>query len=200
MRGCVPLVNLPVTSGCPSGPEEWFVPSDLGVVMKEKEEGTIPCVVSNPQLTVSLYERHDRKAASGLTYEPGRGFTGPLNDTSYLCMASNGRQQVDSQVFYVFSVIGEEPQLSERIHVIEDRPGWRSPLTRLSLTLSPVPKVMEVDLSVSSRVLKQGEVLTVNCTVKDTEMVYFSWDFPRKEVPVSLSLSLSRHACSPDLR
>lgn len=54
------------------------------------------------------------------------------------------------------------------------------------LTLSLVPKVMEVDLTVSSRVLKQGEVLTVNCTVKDTEMVYFFWDFPRKQVPASL--------------
>lgn len=78
--------------------------------MKEKEEGTIPCVVSDPQLTVSLYERPDRKPLTGLTYEPGRGFTGPLNDTSYLCAASNGRQQVDSQVFYVFSVIGEDSQ------------------------------------------------------------------------------------------
>lgn len=49
---------------------------------------------------------------------------------------------------------------------------------------------MEVDLTVSSRVLKQGEVLTVNCTVKDTEMVYFFWDFPRKEVLISPSPSL----------
>ncbi|XP_056909690.1 platelet-derived growth factor receptor beta-like [Takifugu flavidus] len=130
------------------GPEEWFLLSDLGVVMKEKEEGTIPCLVSDPQLNVSLYERPDIPV-TGLMYEPGRGFTGPLNDTSYLCVASNGRQKIESQVYYVFSVI--------------------------------VPKVMEVDLTVSSRVLKQGEVLTVNCTVKDTEMVYFFWDFPRKQ-------------------
>lgn len=50
---------------------------------------------------------------------------------------------------------------------------------------------MEVDLTVSSSVLKQGEVLTVNCTVKDTEMVFFSWDFPRRQVPVYLPVSLS---------
>uniref|UniRef100_H3CQ90 receptor protein-tyrosine kinase n=1 Tax=Tetraodon nigroviridis TaxID=99883 RepID=H3CQ90_TETNG len=132
------------------GPEEWFPPTGLGVVMRENEEGTIPCVVSDPQLSVSLYKRTDRKAVGGLRYEPGRGFTGPLNDTSYLCVASDGRQQVDSQVYYVFSVI--------------------------------VPKVMEVDLTASSRVLKQGELLTVNCTVQDTEMVYFNWDFPRKQI------------------
>uniref|UniRef100_A0A674NTL7 receptor protein-tyrosine kinase n=1 Tax=Takifugu rubripes TaxID=31033 RepID=A0A674NTL7_TAKRU len=125
------------------GPEEWFLLSDLGVVMKEKEEGTIPCLVSDPQLNVSLYERPDIPV-TGLMYEPGRGFTGPLNDTSYLCVASNGRQKIESQVYYVFSVIGEES------HQL------------------------------------RGEVLTVNCTVKDTEMVYFFWDFPRKQVPAPL--------------
>lgn len=75
--------------------------------MKEKEEGTIPCLVSDPQLNVSLYERPDIPV-TGLMYEPGRGFTGPLNDTSYLCVASNGSQQIESQVYYVFSIIGEE--------------------------------------------------------------------------------------------
>lgn len=77
--------------------------------MKEGEEGSIPCVVSNPQLNVSLFERPDRTPVTGLTYEPARGFTGPLNDTSYLCEASDGRRRADSQVYYVFSIIGEEP-------------------------------------------------------------------------------------------
>ncbi|XP_041807993.1 platelet-derived growth factor receptor beta-like [Chelmon rostratus] len=131
------------------GPEEWFVPLGPGVVMKEAEEDTIPCVVSDPRLNVSLYERPGRTRITGTTYEPGRGFTGRLNDTSYVCSAARGDEERESQVYYVFSII--------------------------------VPKVMEVDLTVSSSVLKQGEVLTVNCTVKDTEMVFFSWDFPRRQ-------------------
>ncbi|KAG8008354.1 Platelet-derived growth factor receptor beta [Nibea albiflora] len=131
------------------GPEEWFVPLGPGVVMKEAEEDTIPCAVSDPQLNVSLYERPGRIAVSGMTYEPGHGFTGRLKDTSYVCIATNGDMETESQVYYVFSIV--------------------------------VPKVMEVDLTVSNSVLKQGEVLTVNCTVKDTEMVYFQWDFPRKQ-------------------
>lgn len=68
----------------------------------------------------------------------------------------------------------------------------------MSVYLSPsllvclsVPKEMEVDLTVSGTVLKQGEVLTVNCTVKDTEIVFFTWDFPRKQVPVCLPDFLS---------
>nr|XP_046266477.1 platelet-derived growth factor receptor beta-like isoform X2 [Scatophagus argus] len=131
------------------GPEEWFVSLGPGVVMKEAEEDTIPCVVSDPQLNVSLYERPGRTPVTGTTYEPGRGFTGRLNDTSYVCLATRGHEERESQVYYVFSIV--------------------------------VPKVMEVDLTVSSSVLKQGEVLTVNCTVKDTEMVFFSWDFPRRQ-------------------
>lgn len=93
--------------------------------MKEKEEGTIPCVVSNPQLSVSLHERPDRRTVTGVTYEPGAGFTGPLNDTSYLCVASDGRQKVDSQVFYVFSVIGEESTPAAP-SAFEDVPGCSS--------------------------------------------------------------------------
>ncbi|XP_054481620.1 platelet-derived growth factor receptor beta-like isoform X2 [Anoplopoma fimbria] len=131
------------------GPEEWFVPLGPGVVMKEAEEDTIPCVVSDPRLNVSLYERPGRMPVTGTTYEPGRGFTGRLNDTSYVCSAARGDEERESQVYYVFSIV--------------------------------VPKVMEVDLTVSSSVMKQGEVLEVNCTVKDAEMVFFSWDFPRRQ-------------------
>uniref|UniRef100_A0A3Q3XB02 receptor protein-tyrosine kinase n=1 Tax=Mola mola TaxID=94237 RepID=A0A3Q3XB02_MOLML len=104
------------------------------------EEDTIPCVVSDPRLNVSLYERPDKTPVTGLKYEPGLGFTGRLNDTSYLCVATRGGEEAESKVFYV-------------------------------------------DLIVSSSVLKQGEPLVVNCTVKDTEMVYFSWNFPRRQVP-----------------
>ncbi|XP_069395461.1 platelet-derived growth factor receptor beta-like isoform X2 [Paralichthys olivaceus] len=116
--------------------------------MKEVEEVTIPCVVSDPQLSVLLFERPSRTPVTGM-YEPGRGFTGRLNDTSYVCFAAHGGEERESQVYYVFSIV--------------------------------VPRVMDVDLSVSSSVLKQGEVLIVNCTVKDLEMVYFSWTFPRRQ-------------------
>ncbi|XP_067465189.1 platelet-derived growth factor receptor beta-like [Thunnus thynnus] len=131
------------------GPEEWFVPLGPGVVMKESEEDTIPCVVSDPQLSVMLYEGRNRIPVTGTTYEPGHGFTGRLNDTSYVCVASRGAEERESQVYYVYSII--------------------------------VPQQMEVELTVSSRVLKQGEPLTVNCTVSDTDMVFFSWVFPRRQ-------------------
>uniref|UniRef100_A0A3Q3A9Z2 receptor protein-tyrosine kinase n=1 Tax=Kryptolebias marmoratus TaxID=37003 RepID=A0A3Q3A9Z2_KRYMA len=133
------------------GPDEWFVPIGSGMVIKETEEGTIPCVVSDPKLNVSLYERASRTQVPGMMYEPARGFTGRLNDTSYVCVASDRAEERESRVFYVFSVL--------------------------------VPEVMDMELSVSSPTLKQGEVLTVNCTVRDPGVVVFSWDFPRRQVP-----------------
>ncbi|KAM7397381.1 hypothetical protein PAMA_005607 [Pampus argenteus] len=131
------------------GPEEWFVPLGPGVVMRESDEDTIPCVVSDPQLNVTLYEGRNRMPVTRTTHEPGRGFTGRLNDTSYVCVASRGTEKRESQVYYVYSII--------------------------------VPQQMEVELTVSSHVLKQGEALTVNCTVSDTDMVFFFWLFPRRQ-------------------
>ena len=77
------------------------------MVKKAAEEDTIPCVVSDPQLNVSLYERPGRRLVTGTTYEPGRGFTGRLNDTSYVCLATHGDKEKESQPYYVFSIVGE---------------------------------------------------------------------------------------------
>ncbi|XP_063751235.1 platelet-derived growth factor receptor beta-like isoform X3 [Eleginops maclovinus] len=132
-----------------TGPEEWFVPRDTGVVMKLGVEDTIPCVVSDPRLSVSLYERPGRTPITTATYEPGRGFTGKLNDTSYICSATRGGLETESQVYYVFSIV--------------------------------VPQQVEVLLSVSHSVVKVGESLMVNCTVRDIDMVFFTWDFPRRQ-------------------
>lgn len=101
------IVSLRPHSPLPSGPDEWFVPVGSGVVMKDGEEATIPCAVSDPLLNVSLYRRGDKTPAWGPAYEPGRGFTGRLNDSSYVCVASSGSEETRSQVYYVFSVVGE---------------------------------------------------------------------------------------------
>ncbi|PWA24639.1 hypothetical protein CCH79_00016150 [Gambusia affinis] len=131
------------------GPEQWFVPQSSSQVYKHSEEGTIPCVVSNPKLNVSLFERPGRTAVGGVRYEPALGFMGRLNDAGHICVATDGDQERESQVFYVFTVLE--------------------------------PKQMEMELSVSSQVLKQGEVLTMNCSVKDVDMAFFTWTFPRRQ-------------------
>ncbi|KAG7224733.1 hypothetical protein INR49_004624, partial [Caranx melampygus] len=101
------------------GPDEWFVPLGPGVVMKESEEDTIPCIVSDPKLNISLYERPGRTPVTGVTHEPGRGFTGRLNDTSYMCLAARGREERESQVYYVFSIVGDTNMTSLLHHTVE---------------------------------------------------------------------------------
>ncbi|MED6233685.1 hypothetical protein ATANTOWER_015014 [Ataeniobius toweri] len=140
------------------GPEQWFVSQSTSQVYKHTEEGTIPCVVSDPKLNVSLYERPSRTAVGRVRYDPTLGFTGHLNDAGHVCVAVSRGEEKESQVFYVFTLLDS--------------------------------KGMEVELSVSSQVLKQGEVLTVNCSVRDVDMVFFSWNFPRRQVKYHRHISL----------
>uniref|UniRef100_A0A6Q2X251 receptor protein-tyrosine kinase n=1 Tax=Esox lucius TaxID=8010 RepID=A0A6Q2X251_ESOLU len=125
-------------------PVEWFVPLRPAVVMKEGEEGTIPCVVSDPSINVTLYEKGINMPLEG-TYHPGKGFTAVLKDTTYICRGAKNEEEKVSQQFYVHTILGKS----------RSRPN---------------------------AVLKQGEAVMVNCTVKDAEFVYFTWDFPRKDI------------------
>lgn len=45
-----------------------------------------------------------------------------------------------------------------------------------------VPDGIDAYMNASKTVLKQGEPLTVNCTVHEVDLVYFSWDIPNGEV------------------
>ncbi|XP_055798809.1 platelet-derived growth factor receptor beta-like [Salvelinus fontinalis] len=139
-------------------PEEWFLPLRQAVVMKEGEEGTIPCVVTDPGIDVTLYERDSKAPVEG-TYHPSKGFTAILKDSSYICRGAMNGEEKASQVYYVYSIV--------------------------------VPKSMNAFMTLSKTVLKQGEALMVNCTVEEAEMVYFEWDFPRKETIEPLTDFLS---------
>lgn len=48
--------------------------------------------------------------------------------------------------------------------------------------LVPVPEAIDAYINASKTVLKQGEPLTVNCTVHGVELVNFSWDIPNRGV------------------
>lgn len=131
-------------------PSHWFVPSSVAVVMRSSLSAVVPCVVSDPDLAVELWERSGagQTPVSPVRFDPALGFTAELNDSSYTCSAHRGQQRAESQVYYVFSTIG--------------------------------PSELQVSLLSSSLVLMVGDPLLVNCTVSDSESVFFSWDFPRK--------------------
>ncbi|KAG7465192.1 hypothetical protein MATL_G00173670 [Megalops atlanticus] len=129
-------------------PEVWFLPVDHGMVTKTSDEGTIPCMVTNPNINVTLYEK-----ASGMPldveYNPLKGFTAALEDMTYICKGELNGVEKESPPFYVFSII--------------------------------VPDDIEPYINASKTVLKQGESLTVNCTIHGVQLVFFSWVYPYKE-------------------
>ncbi|XP_063058334.1 platelet-derived growth factor receptor beta-like [Engraulis encrasicolus] len=149
-------------------PEVWFVNTMSSVVTKVGAEGTIPCVVTDPRINVTLYEKGQQTPVQG-HYRPSEGFTAALNDSSYLCKGTLDGEERESRVFYVFTIV------------------------------VPVPQSMEAFINASKTVVKEGEPLTVNCTVKGAELVSFQWQYPREEKnlePVTDFLSrLSVRSC-----
>ncbi|XP_067373771.1 platelet-derived growth factor receptor beta isoform X1 [Channa argus] len=129
----------------------WFVSSPYGMVTKTSEESTVPCVVTNPNINVTLYEKDTNMPIRGL-YVPSEGYKAHLEDRTYVCRGELNGEIKESQPFIVFSIV--------------------------------VPEGIDAYVNASKTVLKEGESLTVNCTVHGVQLVYFSWDFPNKEVDV----------------
>ncbi|XP_076595337.1 platelet-derived growth factor receptor beta [Chaetodon auriga] len=127
----------------------WFIESSHGMVTKTSEESTVPCVVTNPNISVILYEKDTDLPIRGL-YVPSEGYKAPLEDRTYVCRGELNGEVKESQAFYVFSIV--------------------------------VPEAIDAYINASKSVLKQGEPLTVNCTVHGVELVFFSWDIPNREV------------------
>ncbi|XP_026135819.1 platelet-derived growth factor receptor beta-like [Carassius auratus] len=130
-------------------PEVWFLENDHLMVTKTREEGTIPCLVTNPLINVMLYESDSERTVEG-SYNPSVGFTAVLEDRTYKCKGELNGEEKETIPFYVFSIFA--------------------------------PEALDPYINASKTVLKQGETLNVNCTVHGVELVYFSWDFPHKDV------------------
>ncbi|XP_078145117.1 platelet-derived growth factor receptor beta [Centroberyx gerrardi] len=129
-------------------PDVWFIESSHGMVTKTSEEGTIPCVVTNPSINVTLYEKDSDTPLGGL-YVPSEGYKALLEDRTYVCRGELDGVVRESQSFYVFSIVA--------------------------------PEAIDAYINASKTVLKQGEPLTVNCTIHGVELVFFSWDYPNRE-------------------
>uniref|UniRef100_A0A3P9N370 receptor protein-tyrosine kinase n=1 Tax=Poecilia reticulata TaxID=8081 RepID=A0A3P9N370_POERE len=138
-------------------PEVWFVKSIHGMVTKTSEESVVPCVATNPNITVILYEGDTNRPIKG-HYVPSEGYRARLEDRAYVCRGELNGEVKESQEFNVISIA-----------VAED--------------INPY-------INSSKTVLKQGEPLTINCTVHGVELVYFSWNIPHTVVSRS-----GMHSC-----
>lgn len=57
--------------------------------------------------------------------------------------------------------------------------------------MATVPEALDAHINASKTVLKQGEPLSVNCTAHGVELVFFSWDYPNKDVSGSKKINCS---------
>ncbi|MED6289489.1 hypothetical protein CHARACLAT_003343, partial [Characodon lateralis] len=147
-------------------PEVWFVKSDHGMVTKISEESIVPCVATNPNITVTLYERDTNRPIKG-QYLPGEGYKAQLEDITYVCQGELNGKLKKSQEFNVVSIT--------------------------------VPENIDPYISTSKTVLKQGEPLTINCTVHGVELAIFSWHVPMTAAveahPQTYESTKSMHSC-----
>uniref|UniRef100_A0A8C3XMH3 receptor protein-tyrosine kinase n=1 Tax=Chelydra serpentina TaxID=8475 RepID=A0A8C3XMH3_CHESE len=85
------LVFLPTTS------EESFI------FITGYSEATIPCRVTDPQTTVTLYERKVENPIPAV-YDRQQGFKGFFEDKTYVCRATLDEREVDSEAYYVYRI------------------------------------------------------------------------------------------------
>lgn len=88
-----------------SDPEVWFIGSSHGMVTKTSEESTVPCVVTNPNIRVTLHEKDTNLPIKGL-YVPSEGYKAQLEDRTYVCRGELNGEVKESQSFYVYSIFG----------------------------------------------------------------------------------------------
>lgn len=101
------------------------------MVTKTSEESTIPCVVTNPNINVTLYEWDTNLPVRGL-YDPNEGFRAVLEDRTYICRGELKGEVKESQGFNVLSIAGK--RLAERGSIRETA---RSPCVRLLNSQKP---------------------------------------------------------------
>lgn len=75
------------------------------MVTKTSEESIVPCVATNPNITVILYEWDTNRPIKG-HYVPSEGYRAQLEDRAYVCRGELNGEVKESQEFNVISIIG----------------------------------------------------------------------------------------------
>ncbi|XP_044310257.1 platelet-derived growth factor receptor beta isoform X1 [Varanus komodoensis] len=133
-----------------------FLPSnveDLFIFSTGYSEDIIPCRVTNPNTTVALYEKRFNDPVPG-TYYAQLGFKGYFDDMAYICRATLNEQEFDSEPYYVYSI---------------------------QVPSSPT-NIINISISAVQTVVKQGENITVTCTVRGFELISYTWSYPGEKV------------------
>lgn len=88
-----------------SDPEMWFLKDEYYMVTKTRDEGTVPCLVTDPRINVTLHERETDSLVRG-EYLSTVGYTALLEDNTYRCRGELNGEEKWSNPYHVFSIIG----------------------------------------------------------------------------------------------
>ncbi|CAL1613295.1 unnamed protein product [Knipowitschia caucasica] len=88
-------------------PDVWFIKSFHGMVAQTSAESTIPCLVTNPNIRVSLFEK-DTEVSVTAAYDPLEGFRGQFEDRTYVCRGELNGEVKESQAFNVITIVVPE--------------------------------------------------------------------------------------------
>lgn len=75
------------------------------MVTKTSAESIIPCIVTNPNISVTLYERDTDMLIKG-HYVPSEGYKALLEDRTYVCRGELNGEEKESQDFNVVTIVG----------------------------------------------------------------------------------------------
>ncbi|XP_063784699.1 platelet-derived growth factor receptor beta [Pseudophryne corroboree] len=87
-------------------PTSWFVPLQIGdefLFVPYNSETTIPCRVTNPNISVTL---HDKALDTEIfyPYDSKKGFTGYFEDKNYYCKGFLDGIEVNSEIYFIYSI------------------------------------------------------------------------------------------------
>ncbi|CAN2390021.1 hypothetical protein PRIEUP_LOCUS57, partial [Pristimantis euphronides] len=90
-------------------PSMVFLPIDENdefIFVARKNKATIPCRVTNPNTMVTLHERNS-DVDIPYNYNNKKGFIGHFDDGSYSCKASLDWTEVNTDLYYIYTVGGK---------------------------------------------------------------------------------------------
>uniref|UniRef100_A0AAY4CNX9 receptor protein-tyrosine kinase n=1 Tax=Denticeps clupeoides TaxID=299321 RepID=A0AAY4CNX9_9TELE len=97
-------------------PDSWFLENDHNIVTKINYKGTIPCLVTNPLIAVTLVPQNMETSVFG-HYNPTEGFTGIIEDEEYFCRGELNGKVKESKSFRTYNIHGMALRLLLYIYV-----------------------------------------------------------------------------------
>ncbi|XP_076143291.1 platelet-derived growth factor receptor beta [Alosa pseudoharengus] len=85
-------------------PDVWFLESTHYMAVRLGDVATVPCLVTDPHINVTLVHAITERAVDG-AYRPMDGFTGVMEEDDYRCRGERDGKTTDSEPFHVYSII-----------------------------------------------------------------------------------------------